>query len=849
MYRILIKCGQEMISATRLTSRILGRAGHPIEIIQQPDPEKTHEEDFSRFDWEEPVVIKQQVLANWEFWSSEEIIERLDYLRSIRKADVAKSDLDQTLDLWLLRAMAQEKSLYPDVNEIEETYHHCRHLGKWNAVLVRNNLAVLKAKRKECLESLKLLAEAISLSLTNHINSKAPFYNAALVFQQLHQANLLFDPRYLDLLDRIASMIGSPSDRPANGDGDNSERSDAEQDNRVFKPAAAYRRIAAHGYSLEEPESPDLFHRNISYLTPDFDLFESFGDFPDNVDSRTAHDFLEKGIALVDDERFNEGIRNFELAREFDPAFSSESDLRVEQVSDQWRQSENRRLSNYLNSGDYDNATNVILTLDKRLKRENDEAIVLSINKLKHLAVVREADSLSDAGDAESSAAANIRYLGLLKQDDLGDSLRLYVSNRLVGNLNDNPDNSERHQRLNELIANNAHPDVINRFSDQLVRELIQEAHVQSHAGHYEMAIQEFFWAILLPNQTKRRDELFQSALFALGHLLKTNRKLSDCESLKDPIFSELTIELTERWNAEQDKEASARFARLDSEPLILKKQIDELLALLDQLTERAPTTDRLVDKLRLPREREAQKLFGSIQEQLNLISQEGDHSKRREKINGDLRRLHKLAADFAGGNRSNYAKQITELVSKAEEYLLAADQRQFMNDLYLEISNRNEKEFIELREVLKADAGELKVLDTFGATLRQMQDTAFFAQIQELAEHWFETQGKARYRALTASDENRAREVLRASRASLQKYQKVLPKEFKANLSSFLEELLAELDSPAQLEPEPASESPQMESSPPPPPTPSEPRSSGTGLFRTIVEWVKSVFESERQA
>jgi hypothetical protein len=618
-----------------------------------------------------------------------------------------------------------------------------------------------------------------------------------------------------------------------------------------------YRKIAQTGYNLKvestlKESEPKLFHRNISYLTPDVDVFESFGNFRDRADSRTAHEFLENGILLTNEEKFGEGIKNFELAKEFDPEFSLESSLRVELASDQWRKGENKRVSTYVKEGEFKDAVDVIRTMDGRLKRDNDWTVVASIRQLDHIATVRRADVLYKLGNAESLAKATDLYVGLLKEEDLTESLSVYVSTQLIGFVADCSNDRERHKKLDELILNNANPEVIDRFSDQLAKQLMREAQSNSAAGNYDLAIEKLFWAIVLPNQTKRREELFQTALYAFNRLLELNQKLSDSDSFKEPLFAELITELHDRWNAEQDKDDAAAFKRLDNEPWILKKQIDELLMLLERLSARTPSTDRLVDKLRLPRERQTQKLFLSIQEQLNLIFQEGDHARRREMIQGELRQLRKLAADFAGGNRPDYAKQISDFIAKAEDYLRNADQQQFLDEMDRESDERNETQFLELREMLRSDSDELILLETICSTARQLQETKFKSQVLTLASHWFERQAKPRYRSLMAKQPERVREVCGRSLDLLRSNENVLPDEA-ANFRLFLEKSLDDLQPRA--EPDQESSTASAESAPPPP---SPPRSaphatvppaapSGTrssqSQFRRFFAWLKSLF------
>lgn len=841
MHRIQIEYGQDLISVTRLTSRILNRIGRPVKILGVDGQEKVGEAEFNRFNLGSAVSTKQQVIENWDLWSSEDIIDRLEYLWATQETGVPRVNLSQTLDLWLLKALAQEKCLDAETKEIEETYHECRHLGRWNAVLVRNNLAVLRAKRKESVDSLSLLAEAISLSIADRVPLKAPFYNAALVFQQLHQTGLISDPRYLELLNHITSMI--PLERSGSEDGDQREseqEASSESEGNRDDPETAYRRIARYGYEIREPTNPDVFQRSIAHLTPGFDLFESFGDFPDKVDSRTAHELFEKGIVHTDQEMFAEGIRNFELASQLDPAFSSEAAMKVEQVSEHWRQKENQRMAGFLSDGEHDHASGVIQYLDSRLKRDSDRTVVSSIKKLKHLALRREANEALKTGD---EAQAELLYVGLLKERDLEDSLRLDVSNRLAEPLKQLIDDAERYQEFNELILHGAHPQVVDRLSDAIASQLIVQAIAHLQNKRYDLAIEKYFWALLLPDSAKRREELMQSSLFALDLLLKGNYDLDGSESLKNPLFADLKTELKTRWNTKQDTATAGKFQKLDNEPWIIRKDFDELLTLLGQLIEYEPTTERFIAELRLGREKEAQQLFKSIREQLRLISKGGEHEKRREAIYGDLRQLHDLAIDFASSEGSAYARQITDFVLKAETYLARADTQKFMHDMDFAVNDHRERDFMALKEALKGDSDELQILQTICDTLRLMRGTPFFEQTQELATYWLERDAKVRYQALIISGQDRARGILEDSLVILERNPQVLPEEFTSGFKNFLEELMHEIEReeepPTQTEP---SWSPPIQSEPASP-------SSKKGFAESVVEWIRSLFGTGRES
>jgi hypothetical protein len=834
MNRITIQRGHEMLSVMRLTSRVLARTGQPVVVVEHATDGEARDSPPIRLDWEETVSIKQQLLENWDKLSGEEIIEKLDYIWTTQETGVPKVDLRQNPVLWLLRALAQEKCVYTDISEIEKTYQHCRHLGKWNSVLVRNNLAVLKARRRECLDSLNLLAEAIQLAVQFKLLIKAPFYNAALIFHQLYMNGLIFEDKYFAILDKIAEAVEPSENRRASDTPPESSEQAIIPSRGSDEVITKYKTVAEYAYKLEEPEAVNIFQKNIAYLAPGFDLFESFGDSADNIDTRTAHEFFEKGNGYAAEGMFADGLDSFKVAVQLDPSRAPEAAVRSEQLYDQWRYRENQRMSGMLDSSDadkFDKASSIILDLpDERLRRPDDGGIISTIKNLKYNAALRDAE---EAARLEDHASARLIYIGLLKENGIEDSLRLYASSKLAEPLKKVEDDAERHQELNELILYGLHPEIVNRLADEFERSLVEKALTHTQDKQFDQAIRKYFWALLLPGRGQRREGLMRSALFLLGQFPEADRDIDACQAINDPAFAELKAELKERWDGKENAAVVAKFEKLDGEQWLSRKQVDELLQLLDKLIGYEPTTGRLLAKLRLSREKEAQQRFAAILTQMEKVAEEGYNSERREAITGELRTLRALAVHFAASKHRDYAKQIDDLVSETEEYLRHADNQKFMHDdMTFDINNRREEKFKQFREGLRDSTNPVQTLTTVCNTLRAARGDNLFDEAAGLSVHWLQRVGKSAYQMLAVEQPIQAATIIRNSLNLIEENQSVLPEEFTNEFKPFLEALAQEFESAT------TGTSPEPESPPQPSPPPLK-----KGFVRRFGSWLKSLF------
>lgn len=857
MNRIEIKYGGEVVPVMRLTSRVLARAGRSVEVVSS-DGAGPSEGESLRLDWEEPVLLAKQLCQNWESLSGEEILERLEYILTTQDAGVLHLDLWQNLDLWLLKALAQEKCVYIDPEEVEKTYQHCRHLGIWNSVIVRNNLAVLAARLLRCFDSLKLFAEAIQIACAHKVPLKAPFYNAALIFQQLHLNGLIREPKYEAILREMAAAVGhggaaaggefagAPGQngaseevtggRPEQPSDAHEQPADAPDEDDVRD---AYKGLALYGFNIREPELKEsepraFFRKKVAYLAPSVDLFESFGNSPDQVDGRNAQELIRQGNDLADHGEFEESVNSFRMAVRLDRSRESEVSARLAQLYDQWRYELNRRMSKLRDEGELDEASRVILELpDENLRRPEDAELVSGIRKEKHSKSLRDAE----AADGEE---ARLVYIGLLKEPDLDDSLRLVASGRLAKRLGKIDDEEERHKGLSELILHGLHPEIISRLAEEFERRLVREASAHARLKQHGKAIRKYFWALLLPGRAHERERLLKRALFQLGLYLKSDgagakvKDIDSCDEIKDAVFASLKAELKDRWANDRAAVLRADFERLDSEPHLRRKRFDELGGLLEDLVKCEPTNEWVVARYRLTREAEAQGRLVRIGTLLDGVSKNANHEERRKTIAAEVDTLRGLAVDFAASEKQRgYAEQINDFVLSVEDLLRHADNQKFKHDRTFKANRRMEQAFLDFRKVFDGDsnggaAAPKDVLETICRQLRAARGGRFFNEVTDLSLHWLREEAKPAYYGVAAESAAAAAAAIKGSLEIIARNQSVLPEEFTGDFKRFLEELAQEVEPPRWEEP-------------PPPPPMSTP--SPDGFLRRMAGWVRSQF------
>lgn len=372
------------------------------------------------------VALKNRLTKEWKELSSEAIFDALSFLRGDDGADFTEIDLKTQSELWLLKALACEKSPRRDHKEIEDAYNHCLG-GQFRIVLVLNNLGVLQAHDQKCEEALELFEKAIGLAL-GKAKLKAPFYNCALVFDHLRRQGTIHS--YLRPLARLESLTRPPKEEQSTPDGNNPNGS-AEQDYWPdSKIHAACKQIARYGYGFDGSAEEDFYYSKAKFLVPVHDLMASFGDLHDGLDRAAADQLQDEAEKAQKEKEFDRSITMFEMVSDFDPSRRTVLATEIKKTAEQWRQLENDTIVKLTRDYKYAEAIDRLrlVRLNPRLADKKDEDLMNKILRRKHEAADHEAELLAAAGQAEQ---AIVKYKQLLGEE-INPELRKRVSMKLA---------------------------------------------------------------------------------------------------------------------------------------------------------------------------------------------------------------------------------------------------------------------------------------------------------------------------------------------------------------------------------------------------------------------------------
>lgn len=453
---IRIKGQTELLEATSLTYRLLRRSGiaELIEgIPKEPPPQSGAPVEFRI---EEAIQYKERLIRDWKETTSEETLRQIDVLTGAKITDVESIDLIKDPELQLLRVLAVEKALFPDIDELIRMYSQKESFGKFQQVLCSNNLGVLYARKQLCLQALWEFKEAIRACFELSIRAKAPFYNVVLLFAHLQAHRLIFRPQYIGILDEIEQLL----DQLANGADPSTFRAirmtpseGAWPDERI---RSAYVKIARHGYEYPDKPSDDFYSSYYTYLIPDKDVLRSFGDQQVDIDTTGGIREYERGLQAVRERRYFESCQAFERATQFYPMLVDAKE-RILRARLDWRNDINRGNDKLVDEHNFDKCEKNIQYLpDSNLIRPNDNELIQSFQREKYNLIIGEADSLVTRADeileeahkfggqgkddetkaktAEAHAKfaeAKLKYIDVLSKEDLDAPLRRNVSNKL----------------------------------------------------------------------------------------------------------------------------------------------------------------------------------------------------------------------------------------------------------------------------------------------------------------------------------------------------------------------------------------------------------------------------------
>jgi hypothetical protein len=374
------------------------------------------------------VALKNRLIKDWEDLHSEQIIEEINCLWREQDDYLSPVDLQAQHELWLLKAFAQGKSVHKNLDEMEETYHRCRR-GRFQIALVLNNLGAIQAKRQWCKQALELFKDSIKETVVLSIPLKAPFYNYALISQHLHRQRLAYSPEYLSGLDELVQFLLFAEVNKSPEALRDFKIKDSNVSWTEEKIESGYKQVARFGRKWPGHTRGDFCLEKAIFLDPETDLFASFGDVPDDRDRQTAYLLFQKGIDQAERGDYAASIYTLEMATNLDPDFHMEAKEKIQQILEIWRKKGNETITSLIKDKRYDEAVKQIQYLPhERLKRQGDQKLIESLRKQKHYALLQEADESAQRGDVED---ARLKYKSLL-EEDLDDSLRLYVSSRLM---------------------------------------------------------------------------------------------------------------------------------------------------------------------------------------------------------------------------------------------------------------------------------------------------------------------------------------------------------------------------------------------------------------------------------
>jgi hypothetical protein len=417
----------QVVLATRLLwqSSLMSQGFTSSEEVSD-DPAQASKQNISRLD--DIIELIKDLKQRWAELNSEQIIERLEQASKEENTEVTEVNLSTQPELWLLKALALEKSLTADIADVEKYYSKCRG-GIFQAVLVLNNCGVVQAKRQKCSEALELFKDAMIGAYTMDKLAKAPFYNFALIVAHLYKQRFIFQSGYLALLEEVIRALPFLEDLRrlkvvTDTDGEPVKTALGDAEIRLM-----FNAIAKFAHEIIESPADEFYHSKLSYLVLESDLLDSFGDISDKVDRERASEVFEEGRALFDQKLYAESINVLETASSLAPDYSKGAAEEIEKVFDAWRYELNKTIFKLAGEKKFDEAIEILQNLpDQRLARQNDKSLIENLQKRKQLWMLQQADELAEKRCFDE---AKLKYK-LLLREELSDHLKRHVSTKLA---------------------------------------------------------------------------------------------------------------------------------------------------------------------------------------------------------------------------------------------------------------------------------------------------------------------------------------------------------------------------------------------------------------------------------
>lgn len=367
--------------------------------------------------------LLNRIKAEWHSTHTLQILNELDF---ILRQESNRNGGGHDSEICLLRALALEKSLSADDQEKAKYYQECLG-GDFEAILVSNNLGVIRTKMNKCPEALALFRDAMFRANAFPKDlMKAPFYNFSVTIQHLYRHRFIFQPAYLDVLNDVIQWMPCLE----------TLRQDPTKDRQPLTDeqiASAYKTIAKYAYQIDEKQ-PGFFGTKFSYLVPEVDIRGSFGSMPDDEDREAAYRAYTQAMRLASEARYAESINFFLMAGDFARDYAVDSTVQIKHIVDVWRKKHNQEILLLAEREEYEEAIDKVqFPPTDRLKHEADQRLIHSIQNQKHNRLLTVAEQLVREQKPDE---AKLKYKQLL-EEQLDDDLKKYISSSLASLLRD----------------------------------------------------------------------------------------------------------------------------------------------------------------------------------------------------------------------------------------------------------------------------------------------------------------------------------------------------------------------------------------------------------------------------
>jgi hypothetical protein len=396
----------------------------------------------------------------------------------------------------------------------------------------------------------------------------------------------------------------------------------------------------------------------------------------------------------------------------------------------------------------------------------------------------------------------------------------------------DNP--FQKINKIDELVESGADPEVVEGFVLELEDEFLENATAHVQEGRYEQAVREYFLALILPERTSTREEIFGRAVRAFLLLDLNGNEPERLEELSDPRFERLMAELLKRVEEERRRDYDEQFAELDGRSSLRAKDFAALEAVLEKMGEAMPTR-YLVARLRLVREKKAQEFFNQIIERFHELAEEEDFESLRAQLDGEILELRKRAVIFSTGIHPVYGEQIREYIERAEELFVKSHTETVIDEIDNAGSKILQDEFAEFKDSIKSDAGPVEILTAVVRGLRIFRDEHVFTEIQRVGAKWAKSEAELRYRLLAIEQPVAALRLVIRSLEIIDGHNGILPSEISDDLRAFLISLKEELTLRVI---------PRVTPDPPPAPRAQKKR----GWLSRLLAWLRALLSGGRK-